>query len=156
MAGEKEGLRERFVSEGRRFLLDQKIKASETVRDAADGLREAARDMKDSRFHTPASVAGYAADKLTILSETLRDREIDHIMRRATLFTHRHKGSIILGAFILGFSLPKLIKNACEPVELHSDISYPGRLPLEESPPAEILLPADTGAKRYQDTYRTR
>jgi hypothetical protein len=87
---------------------------------------------------------------LKVLSEILREREIDHIVRRATLFTHRHKGSILAGAFIIGFALPKLVKKACEPGGVRSDISYQGRLPLEESPPVKIVVPSDMGTRRYE------
>jgi hypothetical protein len=119
---EAEHLAERAKQEGQSFLEERKRATADEIGAVAEVLRAGIREMHHQE--QPPLIVSYAeqaASRLDQYSRTLRERNVNTLVRQAEDFAHRQPGVFVGGAVVAGFLLARFFRSSA----LHSAYDYP-------------------------------
>ena len=98
----------------RSSVAHQQQAAAESFGDMAGALRSAAQQLGGQRKDTVASFAEYAADGLERLSGTLRNKDLDTLVRDVEGFARRQPALFFGAAVAAGFLAIRFLKSSRE------------------------------------------
>ena len=99
----------------RSMLGEQKHAAASGIGDFATALRRAARDMDSSGQSTVCRLANSAADGLEQVSGSLRNRDVNALVRDVEIFARRQPVAFFGAAMAAGFLAVRFLKASSEP-----------------------------------------
>jgi hypothetical protein len=99
----------------RSIIGEQKHAAASGIGDFASALRRAAREMDGSGQSTVCRLANSAADGLEQVSGTLRDRDVNALVRDVESFARRQPVAFFGAALAAGFLAMRFLKSSQEP-----------------------------------------
>lgn len=91
---------------------EQQHEAAQGIGDLAGALRSAAREVEGRQQPTVAKLAQCAADGLERLSVTLRNRDLDGLLREAEAFARRQPAAFVGAAVAAGFLAVRFLKSS--------------------------------------------
>lgn len=109
-------------AQGQSLLAEQKRVAADEIGNVAEALRKTARAMH-AQEHPPmiTPYAERAAESLERFSSTLRERDLDALVRQTEDFARRQPGVFVGSAVVAGFLLARFFRSS----ELHGEYDYP-------------------------------
>lgn len=99
----------------RSMIGEQKHAAASGIGDFATALRRAAREMDGSGQSTVCRLANSAADGLEQVSGTLRNRDVNALVRDVESFARRQPVAFFGAAIAAGFLAVRFLKSSQEP-----------------------------------------
>lgn len=99
----------------RSMIGEQKHAAASGIGDFATALRRAAREMDGSGQSTVCRLANSAADGLEQVSGTLRNRDVNALVRDVERFARRQPVAFFGAAIAAGFLAVRFLKSSQEP-----------------------------------------
>ncbi len=99
----------------RNLLGEQKHAAASGIGDFATALRRAAREMDGSGQSTVGRLANSAADGLEQFSGSLRNRDVNALVRDVETFARRQPVAFFGAAIAAGFLAVRFLKASSEP-----------------------------------------
>lgn len=122
------------------LISDQKHTAAEQVGSVAGALRQTAQQLNAQGQASMARYVDWAAEGLDDLSGTLRDKDVDSLVRQAEDFARRQPAVVIGGAVAIGFLLSRFLKSSAERSESEYDTES-----TEDATTGYAASPAATG-----------
>jgi hypothetical protein len=118
---EAQHLTEKIKEQGQSLLAERKKATADEIRGVAEALRKAAHEMHQQE-HPPmvTPYAEWAGDTLEQFSSTLRERDLNTLVRQTEDFARRQPGIFLGGAVVTGFLLARFLKSSA----LHSEYDY--------------------------------
>mgnify|MGYP000873824168 FL=1 len=107
-----EQLKEETKTKSRQFLNAQKNQAAEAMGGIADALQRGARSLEEQKHNVAANYIDQASRTLFQLSENLRDRNADDLMKSLRSFAESQKGLLFGSAILAGFALSRFLKSS--------------------------------------------
>lgn len=142
---EAQDLAAKAKEQGREALAERKRATADEVKSVAAALRKTAQEMHQQEhppFITP--YAEQAANSLERFSNTLRERDLNSLVRQTENFARRQPGVFLGGAVVTGFLLARFFKSS----ELHSEYDYAH----PSSGSSDTSYPAATGSRPVSST----
>ena len=103
-----------LADNARSMIEDQQRNAASGLGDFAGALRRAAREAGGNG--SPASrIAEGAADRLQRVSDSLRNKDLDSLLRDAESFARQQPAAFIGAAALVGFLAVRFLKSSSQP-----------------------------------------
>jgi hypothetical protein len=110
---EAQHLTESVKEHGQSLLAERKKATADEIGGVAEALHKTAREMHQQE-HPPmiTPYAEWAGDTLERFSNTLRERDLNALLRQTEDFARRQPGVFIGGAVVAGFMLARFLKSS--------------------------------------------
>lgn len=118
-----EQVKEETKTKSRQFLTTQKNQAAEAMGGIADALQRTARSLEEQKHNVTANYIDQASRTIFQVSENLRDRNADDLMKSLRSFAESQKGLLFGSAILAGFALSRFLKSSSHQEE--SDMEKP-------------------------------
>jgi hypothetical protein len=98
--------------QARSALNQQKGRAAEGMESMVQALRDTGRQLRHQEHGTMAQYTEQAADKIENFSSSLREKDVDEIVRDVENFARREPALFLGGALALGFMVSRFLKSS--------------------------------------------
>lgn len=118
---ESRRLAEKAKEQGQSLIAEQKKATADEIEGVAEALRRAAHEMHQQE--RPPMITPYAeraAEGLERFSSTLRERDLNALVRQTEDFARRQPGIFVGGAVVTGFLLARFFRSSA----LHGEYDY--------------------------------
>jgi ElaB/YqjD/DUF883 family membrane-anchored ribosome-binding protein len=102
-------------------ISDQKDRATDSLTRLAQAVRQSTQSLRDNQQGAVAQYVDRAADRIEQFSTTLRERDLNDLMRDAERFARRQPAVFIGAAFAAGVLAARFLKSSSERDDYRND-----------------------------------
>jgi ElaB/YqjD/DUF883 family membrane-anchored ribosome-binding protein len=108
------GVMDRVRDRASSQISDQKDRATDSLTRLAQAVRQSTQSLRDNQQGAVAQYVDRAADRIEQFSTTLRERDLNDLMRDAERFARRQPAVFIGAAFAAGVLAARFLKSSSE------------------------------------------
>jgi hypothetical protein len=112
--GQSRGLADRIRQGASTQLGTQKDRATEGLGSVAQAVRQTTQQLRDQKHDTVARYAEQAADQIERLSNRLKDKDVNELMRDAQMMARRQPALFVGTAFAIGLLGARFFKSSAD------------------------------------------